>query len=764
MRKIIFLIVSLCAFFIQGQDFSTNWEGHFSYQEIRSISPGTNKIVVAAQNAYFEYDFAVNRSRTYTTVQGLNGRPISNLYYSDEYKLSLIGFTNGFLQLKRDNRDNFQNFGEIVNRVTIAPDVKTINHFHEFGEIAYISTDFGVIEFNLKRREFGNTFFLGESGANVKVNQTIVHEGIIYALTQTGIRFAPVEGATLIDFSVWNNLGNPATNYTHAVVFNDTLYIATEDNQLFSLDGQMLQLELFYENPIRDLRVSDDVMLLTTNRNVFAYDENLSEDLLFFGISGLNFDLTSSHKIGDALYLGDRNLGFRSLSISDPTRNFELSPDGPILNNVFNVSSSFGQTWVVYGEYTQFMNPFPLNRRGVSILNNQSWINLQPNQLANARVIVDATVDPANPSRTFLSSYHDGILEMNNFQFTRVFHGENSGVEGIDANARDNRVGGIVYAPNGDFYFSNSLSNNPLKRKTPSGEIENIDLSDAFQDPRSSSSAKLAIDRQGNVYLATFRAGVMAYQSSTGRSARISRDVAGVDLPVFTPNPIIYALAVDETNRLWIGTNRGLRVMFNPASIFDPDTPVNVSPIIIVEDDGVAQELLFEQSISDIVVDGANNKWIATADSGVFQVSPNGQQVLNHFTSSNSPLPSNNVRSIAIDGNTGEVFFGTVNGLVSYQSRITDAQNSLSDVRVFPNPVRPRFSGQVTIDGLTQNANVKITDITGSLVFEENSSGGSVQWDTTAFGKYKVSSGVYLALITASDGIETTVKKIMIVR
>jgi streptogramin lyase len=764
MKHIFIFIMLLGSTLSMGQDFSANWTGHYSYLNVRSISEGNNKFVVAVQNAYFEYDPALNRSKVFTTIEGLNGREIANVYYSKEFKQALIGYENGLLQLKRDNRDDFQNFPEIVNRVSISPDVKNINHFYEFGDLAYISTDFGVVEFNLRRREFGNTFFIGNAGLNVKVNQTVVYNGVIYALTTNGIRFASVDNLNLIDFSVWNNLGNTSTNYTHAVVFNNKLYLVNEANQLFVLIGNNLDLELFYDEPVSDVKVSNEKLLVITKGNVFAYDEDLNEDLLFFGFSDQIADLSSASLLGDALYLGDRNLGFVSLSISNPSTVFSLSPDGPILNNVFNLSASFNQVWALYGEYTQFFNPFPLNTRGVSVLTNQSWTNITPTELFNARVIVDATVDPTNPSRVFLSSYYDGILVMQDKRIQRVLNGNNSGIEGI-SNVLDNRIGTIEYTPNGDFYFTNSLSLHPLKRKKPTGEIENIDLSGAFNNPQGSSVAKLAIDRQGNVYMASFSAGIIAYQPSSDRAARISSEITGVNFPsVSNPNPIMSALAIDETNRLWIGTNRGLRVMFNPSSIFDPNTPINVSPIIIVEDDGVAQELLFEQSITDIQVDGANNKWIATADSGVFQVSPNGQEVLNHFTRNNSPLPSNNVTSIAINGDTGEVYFGTANGLISYQSRITNAEEDLANVRVFPNPVRPKFTGAVTIDGLTQNANVKITDITGSLVFEENARGGSVQWDTTAFGKYKVSSGVYLVLITGSEGTKTKVKKIMVVR
>jgi hypothetical protein len=196
---------------------------------------------------------------------------------------------------------------------------------------------------------------------------------------------------------------------------------------------------------------------------------------------------------------------------------------------------------------------------------------------------------------------------------------------------------------------------------------------------------------------------------------------------------------------------------------FQNTTPLTTKPIIILDDD-LAQELLYEQFITTIVVDGANNKWIGTADSGVFLLSSNGQKTVYHFTTNNSPLPSNTINDIGINAATGEVHIATSKGMISFKGLATGASDSLNSVYVYPNPVRPEFSGTVKIAGLLNRANVKITDIEGNLVHEAVSEGGTIEWDTTAFGKYKVASGVYMIFIAADDGIETKVKKVMIIR
>jgi ligand-binding sensor domain-containing protein len=267
---------------------------------------------------------------------------------------------------------------------------------------------------------------------------------------------------------------------------------------------------------------------------------------------------------------------------------------------------------------------------------------------------------------------------------------------------------------------------------------------------------KLVVDKNGTKWIPSVSQGVIAFNENQGPKTLQIYD----DLPA--PFPDARCLAIDNNNQLWIGTTRGLRVLSSVDRFLSEDE-LSARAIIIVED-GLAQELMYEQSITDIVVDGANNKWIATSGAGAFLVSPNGQETLFHFTRENSPLPSNTINDIVVDPQTGEVFFATDKGMVSYQGTSTKAEGNLNNVYVFPNPVRPDFSGDVNISGLMDNVNVKITDIEGNLVYEATSEGGTVLWNTSAFGKYKVASGVYMIFIASKDGMETKVKKVMIIR
>ncbi|MBS3738385.1 type IX secretion system anionic LPS delivery protein PorZ [Mesohalobacter halotolerans] len=753
------------------QDFSDQWTGYFSYLDVRDISIGQGRVIAAAQNAIFEYNPLSQAKLKTDAVNGLEGSEISAIHYSEAFGLSIIGYENGLLQVVMDNNGQVFTVVDILNKQTIAPDDKRINHFLEYQDKVFISTEFGVAEYNLANLEFGDSFFIGQNGEQLNVTQTAVFNSILYASTFGGsIRYANVNDPNLVDFDVWQTIGS--SNWRGIINFNDRLLSMRLDNSLFEINNNNLNFIRQFPGQVEQLNQDEEKLIVVTPNTVHTLNTQLNEiglvNALFEEIE-LETNFNTARILNDNLFIGDAKLGLLQMNNINSTTFQRVSPDGPILNAVFSLTSFQDELWVVYGGYNQFFVPFRVENRGVSHFREEGWSNLTNEDLDNTALITDATVDVNNPNRVYLSSYRDGLLILENEEVVTRLDPTNSNLDNTVGPSGDpiignTRIGASVFNTQGDLYMTNSITENPLKRLTGENQISIADISETFVEPLGTSSGKIATDSQGNVYMATFRSGLFGYQPSTGNSGKIARDVEGVDLPeVFNPNPAITAMEFDPNNRMWIGTAEGVRVSFNPQAMFDEEAQLSVSPIIFLEN-GVAQELLFQQFITDIKADGAGNVWIGTVDSGVFQVNSTGQETLNQFNQDNSPLPSNSVISIEINGDTGEVFFGTSRGLVSFQSRITDGVDNLENVRVFPNPVKPDFNGLVTIDGLTDNANVKITDVTGNLVYEEFASGGSLQWDTRAFGKHKVASGVYMVIITGEDQVETKVSKIMIIR
>jgi hypothetical protein len=440
-----------------------------------------------------------------------------------------------------------------------------------------------------------------------------------------------------------------------------------------------------------------------------------------------------------------------------------LLPQGPSKNNIFSITVSPAETlWATYGDYSQFNNPYPLDSYGISKYKENSWLNIPFEELLNAKSIVRITVNPTNENEIYASSYFSGLLKLENDVATTLFNTTNSGLEslvdpGNPTYGPDIRVEQTAFDKTGNLWVSNGLIANMFKVLKTNGQWQSFSVSNVISG--FTSNNRMVIDKNNTKWLATLDEGLLAFNENyNNKLLKITEGQNEGNLP----SSAVQAVAVDNRNQLWIGTRKGLRILSSVDRFINQEELTTSS--IIINDEGLAQELLFGQFITDIAVDGANNKWVGTADSGVFLFSSNGQETLYHFTTTNSPIPSNVINDVEINGKTGEVFIATAKGMVSFKGTSTKPSDSLEDVFVYPNPVRPRFEGTVKISGLTSKANIKITDIEGNLVHEEISEGGTIEWDTTAFGKYKVASGVYMIFISSDDALDSTVKKVMIIR
>ena len=231
-----------------------------------------------------------------------------------------------------------------------------------------------------------------------------------------------------------------------------------------------------------------------------------------------------------------------------------------------------------------------------------------------------------------------------------------------------------------------------------------------------------------------------------------------IDLPAAsTPR----CMAVDLDGQIWVGTDKGPQIIYSPSSAFDGDvTPQQ----ILIKQDNSYQYLLELETVTAIAVDGANRKWLGTANSGVYLLSSDGQVEIHHFTAENSPIFSNNISCINIDPQTGEVFIGTDKGMISYQSDAIEGTDACENVLVYPNPVRPGYNGAIAVRGLMNNAKIKITDISGSLVYEGTALGGQAIWNGQNLKGEKVYTGVYLVFASDDAGENSCVTKLLFVK
>jgi hypothetical protein len=739
-----------------------SWQGYFSYNEIKDVSESATAVFAASENALFSKNLGTNVIKTTNTIDGLSGQTISSVYHSATFNKTIVGYENGLLIVINEADGSMLNVVDIINK-QLPPNIKKINHFMEFEGIAYVSCDFGIVQFNLATLQFGDTYFIGDNGAEIRVNQTALFNGFIYAATNSGIRRANISNKNLIDYNQWEtiasgNWSSIAAFGTDMFAINGTGYIHKFNSGSNSFIGLIV-----LSQPVLDMRATVNHLIVTTANSVYIYNNQMAliRQINTNQITDSNPIFTCATIIGDAIFIGTKENGLIVASLSSAVTFENITPIGPSRNNIFGLQTTTSALWTVYGDYTADYNPYPLDSYGISKFSTTGWLNIPYEDVLGAQSMTRIIVNPNKENEVYASSFFSGLLKIENDVPTILYNQTNSGLESLTflgPTYIDIRINGTAFDKSGNLWVTNSRVKNGLKVFRTNGQWQSYAMDVILDSPNDNNFGTMAIDRNGTKWLSTSRDGVVGFNETNIKFKKITTGSDTGNLPIAD----VRTVAIDNRNQLWIGTTKGLRVLPNVSS-FQSEEQMTANPIIILEDN-LAQELLFEQFITDIAVDGANNKWIGTADSGVFLVSPNGQETKYHFTTSNSPLPSNVVNDVDINSATGEVFIATSKGLVSFKGTATAANDDLSNAYVYPNPVRPEYQGTVKIAGLLDKANIKITDIEGNLVYETISEGGTIEWDTTAFGKYKVASGVYMIFISAQDGVETKVKKVMIIR
>lgn len=739
-----------------GQN-NKSWRGYFSYNNVVHLADSDTKIYASAENAYFTKDLLSGELKTTNTVDGLSGQNIEAFHHCKNYPFTFLGFSDGIINFINENDRTVRSINDIRNNQGIAPNLKKINHFYEHQNLLYISCGFGIVVFNLETLKFGETYFIGAGGAEVNVLNTTVLDNMIYATIQNnGIRRANLSNSNLINFTSWVLF--EGSTWKKTLTFGNEIIGVTFDNKLYKIQNSSLSLIQNMNEEIINLQATEDYLLAVSSNRVSVFNSdfvqqfNFQNNLIF---PTVNFNCATVQN--NILYVGTASQGVLQANLNNLNASTFFKPDGPLENRVFKIKVTPEKVWCVYGYFTNNYNPFPLNLYGISTLSSSSWEHIAAQDVLGAVDLCHININPRNPSEVFVSSYHSGLLRILDLEVTTLFNSTNSSLESLSS-GNSIRIGQSAFDNQGNLWVTNSRIANGLKKKKTDGEWSSFNLGSAILNPDSDDILDLAIDKNGVKWIGTNRNGLIGFQDNGNIIRKLT---SGTDAGAL-PSASVSSIAIDNRNQLWIGTRQGLRILPS-VDRFQGNQSLGANAIIILEDD-LAQELLFQQSISKIKVDGANNKWIGTTDAGVFLVSSNGQQTLQRFTSTNSPLPSNSITDIDINPATGEVFFATDRGLVSYKASATEGNDNLNEVFVYPNPVRPGYTGTVKISGLMDRVNLKITDIEGNLVFETTSEGGTVEWDTTAFGKYKVASGIYMVFVVSNDGVETKVKKIMIVR
>jgi hypothetical protein len=395
---------------------------------------------------------------------------------------------------------------------------------------------------------------------------------------------------------------------------------------------------------------------------------------------------------------------------------------------------------------------------GAGRYDGQQWTHWDKNYLYGLTDFVSAAHEfTASGERLYLSSWGGGLVELTDGDTTGWFRASNTNgaLLAVNGNADDLRTGGLTFDDEGNLWGVQSLVAAPLFKKDGEGNWSNFALSPGAD----AVALKNIVHRDGMFFIQSRTNGIYAYRATDGLKRQITSGTGSGNLP----SNHVLSMAVDQDGELWIGTDEGLVVLYSPSNIFNGGNS-DARPVLF-EEDGVVQKLLGETPITSIFVDGGNRKWIGTRGAGLFLVSPEGLQTLQQFTATNSPLLANDILSIAADPTSGELLIATSKGLSGYRGDATPGYTgNVPEAAIYPNPVRPGYEGPIFVQGCPEGATVKFTDVTGALVYETTSNGGTARWDGTNLSDQPAASGVYLVYITDALGTVTAQGKVLLIR
>ena len=754
MKKIFPFLLFFFALSLHSQMISSSkWSDLFSYNNVLAIREDNGKLIAATENGIFYYTPGTGELSKLSKANGLHEVKISAFDYNPETKIGLVGYANGSMDVISPDGITY------VVDIPIASGYtgdKRINHISISGNLAVISVGYGVSIFKLDKKEFGDSSFFMVSGVYEAAREAVIKDNFVYAVTANGLKSHEMN-VTFPIFSTWNSI--EAGNFSQ--ISGGTIIAFSNANTVkFGSGSSFVNLSRSFSD-IRDVFV--------TAQNIIVADATSVSVFNTFGAFVKSYDagesLNSGFFNGSNIYAATKVSGMKNEAGDS------LKPDGPYDNFSYKISIVGNELVVSTGYRESNFNYAGNNPKNLAFyyFNGSEWI--YPSYFKNNPLklnILDVVQNPVSKTDFFFANYNQnagqGIYRLKynagskDFDFQKFYptgtggsYNRPVGLTYTDTNILFATVS--YYTPTnsshstGYLYYDSStdsfLGKNLLS--APNGEaVQKPYVSDGFlwiPFPRSNNFGVVDYKNtptfsDDQVYI------IQKEQGLPGNSATLS-------------------FVMDKNGDGWIGTVSGLRVLQSAASEIR-NTPT-VEPIII-EENGLGEELFRDSSVLQIEVDAGNQKWVSIDGGGVFYLSSTGEQTLKHFTKENSPLPTNNITDIKVDNKSGKVYFVSADGIMVYQGDVLDVSENFGAVLVYPNPVvYSKYKGNVNIRGLAEKTNIRITDAAGNLVHQAVSRGGYYEWNLNNQRGVRVASGIYFVLMTNSDGTDTATAKIAVV-
>ncbi len=735
------------------------WRDHLAFSFAISVTESPTKVFVASENGIFSYDKNAYNVEKITKVNGLSDVGISTISYSNENEVLLVGYSNGNVDMVFNN-ETF-NLSDIKREMISGS--KSINHVLFIDEYAYISCGFGIVVMNTEKREIKDTYYIGNLGSYLQINQLIESNGYLYAATNEGIYIADLSNPNLVDYSNWQII-NTIPNYSspcNAIYVTDGKILVNQTNESFNDIVYLFENSTWNEflsdyTSVREIRETQSSVLITTDQNVLRYNTDFvfQDSVSSTDITNLNpFETAYSN---NTYWIAERGRGL----IKFQSNNAEgIMPNAPYFNNVYAIDIKNNRVLVTAGELTPgWANSYYTG--AVYSFRNEWW-----HTMANyaAHDYVGISIDPNNNNHFYVGAWGAGLIEYNGNDTVKTYKAHNSTLQSVIEGENYYRVKGLTIDDANNVWVTNSGVKDPISVKLASGDWVSFNYDEQISNML---VGDMIITEQNNKWvILPVGNGLFVFNNNgtiDNENDDLYKRVSVVDENGKLISNNIFAIAEDLDGDIWVGTDQGIVVYYTPENVFESSGFYAQRIVLTIGD--ATNFLLKTQIITSIAVDGANRKWLGTQSSGVYLVSEDGTEEINHFTAENSPLVSDNIYDIGINHETGEVFFATDKGLVSYRGSATMGSDEFRDVYVYPNPVRENYDGDITVRGLVSDVNVKITDISGNIVYETTAEGGQATWNGKNFDGKRVSTGVYLVFCSNDDGSKTYITKLLFIK
>lgn len=743
MKKILPFLLFIFALSFNAQVISSSkWSDLFSYNNVLAIREDNGKLIAATENGIFYYTPATGELSKLSKANGLHEVKISAFDYNPETKIGLVGYANGSMDVITPEGITY------VVDIPIASGYagdKKINHISISGNLAVISVGYGVSIFKLDKKEFAESSFFLVDGIYEAAREAVIKGDLVYVVTAAGLKSHEMN-VTFPIFSTWNP--PVATGNFTQISGNSVIAYANTNTVKFGDGSSFVDLPKSFTD-IRDVVV--------TAQNIIVADANVVSVFNLSGAFVKSYD--AGEYLNTAFYSDSKIYAATKVSGIKNEAGDSLKPDGPYNNTSYKIDVKGNQIVISTGGRDSYNNPIYRNL-GYYHFNGTEWI--YPDLFKNSNVpynVLDAVINPSKPSEIFFTNYtpyngSKGIYKMGNNILQKIY---------ASTGGWENRSSGVTFDENnqlfvssmandgkiGFYYYSNSLDNFILVNVVTAGGSQKPIAKDGML------FIPAAHNNNGGLLIYDYRNTPTSLSDDRFKILKKSNN-----LP--SNGDGVVSVAVDKNDDIWIGARAGLRIISNPSSIISEDNP-QTNPIII-EENGLGEELFRDSSVLQIEVDAGNQKWISIDGGGVFYMNSTGEQTLKHFTKENSPLPSNSVTDIKVDNTSGKVYFVTLDGVMVYQGDVLDVSENFGDVLVYPNPVvYSKYKGNVNIRGLAEKTNIRITDAAGNLVHQAVSRGGYYEWNLNNQRGVRVASGIYFVLMTNSDGTDTATAKIAVV-